>query len=85
MRAAQDYLSMNHIAHPEGWVVAGASKRGWTTWDVAVTRCDDCVKILAIAPLVPIVPGIRNETHRMWQAFGGFTWAFQDYLALNLT
>lgn len=47
--------------------------------------CTSCVKIVAIAPLVPIVPDINSEIHRMWQSFGGFTWAFQDYLVLNLT
>lgn len=65
--------------------MAGASKRGWTTWDVGVTKCETCVKILAIAPLVPIVPDIDDEVHRMWQAYNGFTWAFKDYLVLNLT
>merc|ERR1719453_2953777 len=85
MRAAQDFIQHSGIADIEGWVVAGASKRGWTTWDVAITRCESCVKILAIAPLVPIVPSINAEVHRMWQSYGGFTWAFQDYLVLNLT
>lgn len=87
MKAAQEFLEFNGIARVEGWVAAGASKRGWTTWDVAVVRdhCNDCVKILGVAPLVPIVPDLDEEIHRMWQAFGGFTWAFQDYLELNLT
>merc|ERR1719276_333070 len=85
MRAAQEYLEYAGIAQVEGWVVAGASKRGWTTWDVGVAKCDSCVKVVAIAPLVPIVPNITAEVHLMWQSYGGFTWAFQDYLALNLT
>lgn len=84
MRAAQEFLEFNGIARVEGWIVAGGSKRGWTTWDVGVTQCDSCVKLLAIAPLVPIVPDMDDEVHRMWQAYGGFTWAFQDYLDLNL-
>lgn len=84
MRAAQEYLSHTGNAEVEGWVVAGASKRGWTTWDVGVTRCSSCVKILAIAPLVPIVPNLDAEVHRMWQAYQGFTWAFKDYLELDL-
>ena len=85
MRAAEEFLVQNSISYPEGWVVSGASKRGWTTWDVAVATCDTCVKVIAIAPQVPIVPDINSEVHHMWQTLGGFTWAFQDYLELNLT
>ena len=66
MKAAQEFMSTNGIADIEGWVVTGASKRGWTTWDVGVTRCSSCVKIIGIAPLVPIVPDIQAEVHRMW-------------------
>lgn len=86
MKAAQEFLEYKGIARVEGWVVSGASKRGWTAWDVGITRCESCpVKILALAPLVPIVPNLKAEVHRMWQAFGGFTWAFKDYTDLNIT
>lgn len=85
MRAAEEFLSSTGTADIEGWVVSGASKRGWTTWDVGVTRCSSCVKILGIAPLVPVVPNMDEEMHRMWKAYGGFTWAFDDYTAVNLT
>lgn len=88
MRAAQDFV---HATVPaaaiEGWVVAGASKRGWTTWSVGGTTCtgEHCVTIAAIAPLVPIAPNIHDVIHRQWQSYGGFTFAFKDYTDLNLT
>ena len=86
MRAAQEFLEAEKIGKVDGWVVSGASKRGWTTWDVGIARCESCpAKIVALAPLVPIVPDISAEVHRMWQAYGGFTWAFDDYTALNIT
>ena len=67
MRAAQEYLKEQSIAEVEGWVVAGASKRGWTTWLVGATKCESCAaKILAINPLVPIVPNLVKEIHRQW-------------------
>lgn len=66
MRAVQEFLQENNIADVEGWVVSGASKRGWTTWGVGFTECKSCVNILAIVPLVPIVPDMRLEAHRMW-------------------
>jgi len=86
MRAAQEFMAEQKIASVEGWMVAGASKRGWTTWDVGATRCTNCpAKVIAINPLVPIVPEIHEEVHRMWRAYGGFTWAFYDYTELNIT
>ena len=67
MRAAQEFLKEKNIADIEGWVVSGSSKRGWTSWDVGATRCESCpAKILAIAPLVPIVPDIIKEVHQQW-------------------
>jgi len=86
MRAAQEFTTQMKLAAIEGWFVAGASKRGWTAWDVGAVKCDSCAaNVIAIAPLVPIVPDMREEVHRMWQAFGGFTWAFKDYIAMNIT
>ena len=86
MRAAQEFLKKEDIAHIKGWTVSGASKRGWTTWLVGATRCDSCAaKILGIIPLVPIVPDIIGEVHRQWQSYNGFTFAFTDYTSVNLT
>jgi len=90
MRAAEDFVATSLVHRGgttiEGWMVAGASKRGWTTWMVGAVTCPNCVTIKAIAPLVPIVPSLRKEIHRMYQAYGGFTFAFKDYQdGLNLT
>ena len=64
MRAAQEFLKQKQVAEIEGWVVAGASKRGWTTWDVGAVKCDSCpAKVIALCPLVPIVPDIQKEVH----------------------
>lgn len=67
MRAAQEFLEQKGIAKIDGWVVAGASKRGWTTWDVGAANCETCkAKILGLVPLVPIVPDIQKEVHQQW-------------------
>tara|TARA_B110000208_G_scaffold166037_1_gene204655 strand:+ start:174 stop:1187 length:1014 start_codon:yes stop_codon:yes gene_type:complete len=88
MRAAAEFTKTMSTPHTlGGWLVAGASKRGWTTWMVGAATCvgAHCVEIVAIAPLVPIVPSLVAEMHRQWMAYGGWTFAFADYLAVNLT
>jgi PhoPQ-activated pathogenicity-related protein len=85
MRAVQEYTKEAGIADIDGWVVAGASKRGWTTWMVGAVNCPTCPTIDAIAPIVPIVPNLREGVHHMWRAYGGFTFAFDDYTAVNFT
>lgn len=85
MRAVTEWTAEKGLAKLEGFIVAGASKRGWTTWAVGMVTCDSCPKILAIAPLVPIVPSLHLEMHRMWQAYNGWTFAFSDYMQQNCT
>jgi len=85
MRAVEEYTKKQGIAEIEGWVVSGASKRGWTTWMVGAVTCESCPTIVGIAPLVPIVPALHQDVHRQWKSYGGFTFAFKDYTAVNLT
>ena len=41
-------------AEIDGWSVAGASKRGWTTWMVGSKgTCESCPNIMGIAPISP--------------------------------
>jgi len=88
MRAAQDFLNKKvEKSAIDNWIVSGASKRGWTTWMVGATTCtgENCVNIAGLAPLVPIVPNIRDDMHRQWMSYNGWTFAFSPYTALNLT
>jgi len=73
------------VADISGWTVAGASKRGWTTWMVGAVTCPTCPTIIGIAPLVPIVPALHAEIHRQWMSYGGFTFAFSPYTEVNFT
>jgi len=63
------------------FIVSGASKRGWTTWTVGLT--DD--RVIAIIPIVLDVLHMIPSLHHMWRAYGGWTFAFQDYYNVNLT
>jgi PhoPQ-activated pathogenicity-related protein len=68
MRAVQEFTVQEGIHdEPPGWVVSGASKRGWTSFLSGAVKCDSCAaKIVAIAPLVPIVPDLVEDVHRQW-------------------
>lgn len=86
MKAVEQYLVQQKIANPKGWLVSGASKRGWTSWMVgAATPFAGLPLVIGIAPLVPIVPDLVAEVHRQWMSYGGFTFAFADYAAVNFT
>ena len=84
MRAVEEFTRKESLADINGWFVAGASKRGWTTWMVGAVTCPDCPTILGLAPLVPIVPSLLPEVHRQWMSYGGFTFAFNDYIDAGL-
>jgi PhoPQ-activated pathogenicity-related protein len=82
MRAIEEYTKGANLGVDiEGWVVSGASKRGWTTWMVGAATCtfQGCPNIIGIVPLVPIVPDLNQIIHRQYQSLGGFTFAFVDY------
>ncbi len=85
MRAVQQFTQQKGFADIESFVVSGASKRGWTTWMVGAATCESCPKIIGIAPIVPIAPEMEKVLHRQWKSYGGWTFAFSDYTAINLT
>lgn len=79
MKAAQEFIKERDLGDLEdGWVVSGASKRGWTSFMVGSTE-QSLVKIAGIVPLVPIVPDMVKEAHVQWQSYNGFSFAFSDY------
>ena len=56
------------------WGVSGASKRGWTTWLTAAVATD---RVLLAAPVVYDELNFTHNLHHHYQAYGGWTWAFQ--------
>lgn len=64
------------------WGVTGASKRGWTTWLTAAVVTD---RVFLAAPVVYDELNFTHNLHHHYQAYGGWTWAFQDYYDMNLT
>ena len=81
MKAAQEFVNDKiQVANVDNWLVTGASKRGWTSWMIGVTQCSNCVNIAGIMPLVPIMPNLLEGAHIQYQSYGGWTFAFKDYI-----
>ncbi|PIK49439.1 putative autocrine proliferation repressor protein A-like [Apostichopus japonicus] len=55
--------------------VAGASKRGWTTWTTAAMD----KRVIGIAPLVLDCLNFGENLHHMYRSLGGWTFAFEPY------
>jgi PhoPQ-activated pathogenicity-related protein len=62
------------------FVVAGASKRGWTTWaTAAVDR-----RVVAIVPIVIDLLNLEPSFRHHWQAYGFWAPAIEDYDRLGI-
>lgn len=62
--------------------VAGASKRGWTTWLVGAVNPE---RVVAIIPIVLDAINFVAVEHHEWKSYGGWSFALQDYYDLNIT
>ncbi|XP_070580928.1 autocrine proliferation repressor protein A-like [Ptychodera flava] len=62
-------------AHVKRFMVAGESKRGWTTWTTgAVDK-----RVIAIAPIVLDCANMLKNFHHHYRSLGGWTWSFYPY------
>ncbi|XP_064605796.1 autocrine proliferation repressor protein A-like [Liolophura sinensis] len=76
-----DFAGKTANITPSKFMVAGASKRGWTTWTTgAVDK-----RVFAIAPIVLDVLNFVKNLHHFYRALGGWTFAFNSYYELNFT
>lgn len=81
MDALQEFAQKQFRTPLKGFVVFGASKRGWTTWLVGAV--DQRVK--GIAPMVYNNLNLARQMQRQLEAFGSFSAQIGDYTALGLT
>ncbi len=80
MDAIQEIVKEKTFINIEGFVVTGASKRGWTTWLTAV--CDDRVK--GIAPMVYDNLNIKVQFEHQKELWGDYSYKLSDYTMLGL-
>src|SRR5688572_23249610 len=71
------------VASPEGgaakvgrFVVAGGSKRGWTTWTTAAVDS----RVVAIVPMVIDLLNVEPSFVHHWRAYGAWSDAVNDYV-----
>jgi PhoPQ-activated pathogenicity-related protein len=58
------------------FVVAGGSKRGWTTWTTAVVDA----RVVAIVPMVIDLLNVEKSFEHHWRAYGAWSNAIDDYV-----
>jgi len=82
MDALQDFFKSDEGGHIalNGFVVAGGSKRGWTTWTTAAT--DD--RVIAICPIVIDMLNLVPSFIHHWQVYGFWAPAVKDYTDMGL-
>jgi PhoPQ-activated pathogenicity-related protein len=64
----------------DGFVVAGGSKRGWTTWTTAAVD----MRVIAIIPIVIDLLNIEPSMQHHYAAYGFWAPSIQDYTALRI-
>lgn len=81
MDAVQEFLaSGNNSIVIRGFVVGGASKRGWTTWLTAAV--DNRVR--GIVPIVADVLNLDEQMAHHYSAYGFYSDALNDYVEANV-
>ena len=63
------------------YTVAGASKRGWTTWMVGAVDPD---RVMAIVPIVLDAINFVAVEHHQWKSYNGWSWALADYYEMDI-
>lgn len=61
--------------------VAGASKRGWTTWLVGAV---DPKRVMVIVPIVLDAINFVAVEHHQFRSYGGWSWALHDYEEMSI-
>jgi PhoPQ-activated pathogenicity-related protein len=81
MDAIQAFAKEAKITPIEGFLVCGASKRGWTTWLVGASK-DPRVK--AIAPMVIDTLNVPQQAKHQMESWGKMSEQIGDYVAAQL-
>lgn len=80
MDALQEFAQKEWGVRVEGFIVSGASKRGWTTW---LTAAADA-RVKAIAPLVIDTLNMAEQLPHQLKSYGHYSEQIKDYTERGL-
>lgn len=81
MDAIADFAKKKGVADIKKFMIAGASKRGWTTWTTAAVD----KRVFGAMPIVMDMLSLNRNLHNHFRSLGGWTFAFNDYYEENIT
>lgn len=81
MDAIQEFAREKAKKEINGFVVSGASKRGWTTWMTAASKDP---RVLAIAPMVIDMLNMPVTLAYQAELYGGYSEEINDYVKLEI-
>ncbi len=80
MDAIQEFMQQDKHHAVNRFLIAGASKRGWTTW---LTGANDD-RVVAIGPMVIDILNMPKSLAYQVEAFGGYSEQINDYVKLGI-
>ncbi|KAL5017808.1 hypothetical protein ScPMuIL_003530 [Solemya velum] len=81
MDTVTDHIQSTQNMSVNKFVIAGESKRGWTTWTTAAVDR----RVIGFVPIVEDLLNMVTNLHHFYRAYGGWTFEFQDYYVVNFT
>ncbi|CAF1405893.1 unnamed protein product [Rotaria sp. Silwood1] len=82
MDATEQLLKEEGFPVPNNFVIAGLSKRGWTTWTTAAVNNQ---RVSAAIPIVLDILNLQKNMKHHYRSLAGWTFAFYNYYVLNIT
>ena len=67
--------------NPTKFITGGASKRGWTVWNLATVDS----RVIAIFPAIMDLLNYNKNMKNQFASYGGWSWTLSDFWVLNTT
>lgn len=81
MDAIQDFSKQRNKLNPDQFMIAGASKRGWTTW---LSAASEDPRIKAIGPMVIDMLNMPATLQYQYESYGTYSEQIEDYVKLGI-